>query len=67
MLIKNSKGKEKEVEVLLEVKKDNIKYIIYKDIDTSNIYASKYVDNLLKKIDKFEYRFLNKILEELKG
>ena len=67
MTIRNSKGKEKEVKVLLEVTNDKTKYIVYKDIDTNIIYAGKYLKNKLKKIEKSEYDFLNKILMELKG
>lgn len=65
MIIKNNKGKQKEVKILLEIQKSDEKYIIYKDIDTSNIYASRYLNGILHQLEKSEYEFLNKILKEL--
>ena len=67
MIIKNSKGHEKEFKLLMEVEKNDIKYIVYQDINNSNnIYAGKYEDKSIKKISSNEYQFLDKLLNEIK-
>ena len=66
MILKNSKGKEKEFKLLFELEKDKNKYIVYKDEKTNNIYAGKQKKDDLCKIDESEYDFLNKVLEKMK-
>ena len=67
MLLKNNKGIKREFEILFEVEKNDIKYVVYKDPVTDNIYFGKEIDNKLKKLEEEEYEYLNKVIEKIEG
>ena len=63
MILENSSGLKREFKKLIEVDKDNKKYILYEDEKTKNIYAGKIQKNKLKSLNDNEYIMLNNILE----
>jgi len=65
MILQNNKGKEKEFEILFEIKKNTNDYIVYKDIMTDKVYGGKINGDKLKALNDKEYKFLNKIVEKL--
>lgn len=67
MILKNSKGNERNFEILFEVIKEENKYIVYKDLLTDNIYGGKYDDNKLVVLNDDEVEYLNKMIEKLNG
>lgn len=67
MIIKNKLGKVRNMQVLLEIKENSNKYIIYKDINTLNIYGGRIDNNILKSLNEEEYNKLNKVLEKVLG
>lgn len=67
MILKNSKGIERNFELLFEIEKDNNKYIVYKDRITNNIYAGKENKNKLAILDENEINYLNALLEKMNG
>ncbi len=67
MLLKNSKGKERNFKLLMKAKHNNKEYIIYQDVITNKVYAGLKEENKLKKINKDEINYLNKMIERIKG
>lgn len=65
MILRNIKGIERKFDILFEVKKNNQKYIIYRDQLTDNIYAGKYEKGILKALDDKEFELINNILGKL--
>lgn len=67
MILKNSKGIEREFNILFEIEKNNNKYIVYKDMMTNNIYGGKCKNDNLEALNEKEFEFINNILEKLNG
>ena len=65
MILKNKKGIERNFKVLLKVEEDNKKYIVYKDINTLNIYGGKYVKDKLLPLNNNEYEMINEIMKRV--
>lgn len=65
MLLKNSKGIKREFEILFEIEKDNILYIVYKDPVTDNIYAGKKDSDELKKLNEEEYEYIKGVINKI--
>ena len=66
MILRNSKGLEKNFKIILEVEKNKTKYIVYQDEKSNNIYAGKLLKDEIKAINKDEYEFLSNILDKMK-
>lgn len=67
MILKNSKGIERNFEVLIELEKDNKKFVIYKDIMSDSIYSGREEDNKLFPLTDEEFAYVNSILEKING
>lgn len=67
MILKNKNGKEREMELLLEINKDNNRYIVYRDYLTKNIYSGKISRKKLKCLTEEECIYINNILERMEG
>lgn len=67
MILKNKNGKEREFELLLEINKDNNKYLVYKDYLTDNIYSGKLNNNKLDLLDDNEYEYINNLIKRIDG
>jgi len=65
MLLKNSKGIKRKFEILFEIEKDNILYIVYKDPVTDNIYAGKKDCDELKKLNEEEYEYIKGVINKI--
>lgn len=67
MIIKNKSGKEREMELLLEIDNDNNKYLVYRDFLTNNIYSGRVSRKKLKVLNEEEYEYINNILKRMEG
>ena len=67
MILKNSKGAEKNFTLLFEIQKENIKYVVYKDPLTENIYGGVLEAEKLKKLSDDEFEYISNMIEKLKG
>lgn len=67
MILKNKKGNEKNLKLLIEVERNNKKYLIYEDINTLNIYSSRLDGNVLLPLDDEEYKLVNNIFKKISG
>lgn len=67
MILRNKSAKERNFKKLLEIEKENKKYIIYEDINTLNIYGGKKNKNVLEALNEEEYEMLNKLIDKLVG
>jgi len=65
MLLKNSEGIKRKFEILFEIEKDNILYIVYKDPVTDNIYAGKKDCDELKKLNEEEYEYIKGVINKI--
>lgn len=64
MILENSNGQKRDFLILLEIEKDNKKYIIYKDKISDNIYGGRISRNKLKSLNDIEYQFLNNMMNK---
>ena len=67
MIIKNKSGKERNLELLLEVNKNDNNYLVYKDNVTNKIYAGKRNNNKLEVLNEEEFSFLDIMLKKIDG
>ncbi len=67
MILKNSKGKERNFKVILRLEKNNEDYLIYQDEISGKYYGGKVVSDKLKSLKDEEIAMLNKILERING
>jgi len=67
MTLRNSKGTERDFDILFEVEKNDNKYVVYKDQLTGNLYGGKYSDDTLVVLTEDELEYLNKIIEKING
>ncbi len=65
MVLKNSKGKERNFNVILKIEKNHKVYIIYEDKYSNKIYAGIKEDNILKKLAEEDKHFINMVVERV--
>ena len=67
MILRNKKGNEKNLKLLIEVERNNKKYLIYEDVFTLNIYSGRLDGNILVPLDDDEYKLVNNIFKKISG
>lgn len=69
--IYDSKGKILKMELVFSFEFNGIKYIIYKEINSEQLYAAKFIKNINEDFDsnltKEELEMCNKVYEELRN
>lgn len=67
MILKNKKEIERTFKVLFEIEKNNKIYVVYKDINTLNIYGGRKEGSSLKPLINEEYDIINDVLNKVSG
>ena len=65
MILRNSLGREKEFEILIEVEKKNKDYIVYKDFNTGSFHAGIKKKNKLVPVNDEERNYLDELLRKV--
>ena len=63
MILRNSKGYERNFKVLFKIEYQNNCYLVYEDFITGKCYAGLKDSNHLKKVSKDDLLLVDKILE----
>ena len=67
MILRNKNGKEREMNLLLKIHRNDNDYLIYKDYLTDNIYAGKLDNKKLVSLTEEEFNNISKLLERMEG
>jgi len=67
MILKNKKEIERTFKVLFEIEKNDKVYVVYKDINTLNIYGGRKEGSFLKPLINEEYDIINDVLNKISG
>lgn len=67
MILKNKKETERTFKVLFEIEKNDKVYVVYKDINTLNIYGGRKEGSVLKPLINEEYDIINDVLNKISG
>ncbi len=65
MILRNSKGRERNFKILFKIEHENNTYIVYEDYMTGKCYVGCIKDGNLNKLPKEEIDFVLKILEKV--
>lgn len=65
MILKNSKGKERNFKLLFKLEYKNNTYLTYKDPISGKFYSGKLKGNTLKSLNEEEMIRMNKVLERI--
>jgi len=67
MILRNKKGNERSLKLLIEIERNNKKYLIYEDINTLNIYSGRLDGKNLLPLDDDEYKIISNLVEKISG
>lgn len=67
MILRNKKGNERTLKILVEIESNKKKYLVYEDIFTSNIYSGRLDGNNLLPLDEEEYKLINNMYKKISG
>ena len=67
MILKNKKEIERTFKILFEIEKNDKVYVVYKDINTLNIYGGRKEGSVLKPLINEEYDIINDVLNKISG
>ena len=67
MILRNKNGKEREMNLLLKIHKNDNDYLIYKDYLTDNYYGGRLSNNKLISLTEEEFNNISKLLERMEG
>lgn len=67
MILRNKKGSERTLKLLIEIERSKKKYLVYEDVYTLNVYGGRLDGNNLLPLNEDEYKLINNMYKKISG